>query len=279
MWHCSPVTETTQEGGKGQGSTQTYRADKNVQKTCRSTLGLSKTVFSMWIWLFDELRGLAWRNRGGSQYQLISPWKHLPPEMVLAQLITAGSATPLISPPSSPAEEMPWAQVCNSILELRTDFLIPLVAEKGKVWNKECPGPPSRHWGHPGRAPEQPGSLSRDPSIPSVAAAALLYVCSEPLAESSITRGWVLWGCPTPWPGDRTILVFVLKKTIATSCFCDIELMRTKLCIVCLHLGFFWLWISCTVWKSWSAVFEGSCGKPWPEHTLVHSLCQIFEWL
>lgn len=107
MRHCSPVTKTTQEGGKGEASTQIYRTDKNVRKTLRSILELSETdVFSTWIRLLDGYRELAWRNRGGSQYQLSSPWQHLPPEVVLAQLITAA---PRASHPSSPAEEIPWA--------------------------------------------------------------------------------------------------------------------------------------------------------------------------
>lgn len=97
-------------------------------------LGLFKTdVFSMWVRLPDEHRQLAWRNRGGSQYQLSSPRQHFTPEVVLSQHITVGSATPQAAHPSSPAEEIPWAQVCNSVLELRTDFLIPFFAEEGKI--------------------------------------------------------------------------------------------------------------------------------------------------
>lgn len=67
--------------------------DKDVRKALRNILGLSKPdVLSTWARLCDEHRRLAGRGTDGPQCQHGSPRQNLPPVVVPAQPIAAGSA-------------------------------------------------------------------------------------------------------------------------------------------------------------------------------------------
>lgn len=147
---------------------------------------------------------------------------------------------------------IPWAQVCNRVLGLRTDFLIPFTTGNADYEIRSAPGPPV---GTGGTQPVRTGSgavrVSQQGPSRHFCGTSHSILCPQWASGRHLHRpGLSTVGLPQTsgkWQNHRGL---VFKKMAATSHLDGTELIKTQLYIVSLHLDFSWPQMIHSIFKS-----------------------------